>query len=151
MFSVFFVKKKIKSFEKGVDICVVTVYNVYKESEVFIMTFSKFEELVKEKRPNATVFKHGEFAGNKINVAIIFNGEHGKVYQYNGTYCEVLNRLGVKAIYKHDYNALVSALERYKKMNGTPNIFSGVIVDYSRKIEEYTNRLNDVNANYVIV
>lgn len=115
------------------------------------MTFSKFEELVKEKHPNATVFKHGEFAGNKINVAIIFNGEHGKVYRYNGTYCEVLNRLGVKAIYKHDYNALVSALERYKKMNGTTNIFSGVIVDYSRKIEEYTNRLNDVNANYVIV
>ena len=115
------------------------------------MTFSKFEKLVKGKHPNATIFKHGEFAGNKINVAIIFNGEHGKVYQYNGTYCEVLNRLGVKAIYKHDYNALVSALERYKKKNGTTNIFSGVIVDYSREIEECTNRLNDVVANYVIV
>lgn len=124
---------------------------MYKESEIFIMTFSKFEELVKEKQPNATIFKHGEFAGNKINVAIIFNGEHGKVYQYNGTYCEVLNRLGVKAIYKHDYNALVSALERCKKMNGTTDIFSGGIVDYSKEIEEYTNRLNDVNANYVIV
>ena len=115
------------------------------------MTFSKFEELVKEKHPNATIFKHGEFAGNKINVAIIFNGEHGKVYQYNGTYCEVLNRLGVKAIYKHDYDGLVSALERYKKMNGTTNIFFGDVVDYSREIEEYTNRLNDVVANYVIV
>ena len=115
------------------------------------MTFSKFEELVKEKHPNATIFKHGELAGNKINVAIIFNGEHGKVYQYNGTYCEVLNRLGVKAIYKHDYNALVSALENAKKRNGTKNIFFGGIVDYSKEIEEYTNRLNDVNANYVIV
>ena len=31
MFSVFFFKKNKKSFEKGVDICVVVVYNVYKE------------------------------------------------------------------------------------------------------------------------
>lgn len=115
------------------------------------MTFAKFEELVKEKHPNATLFKHGEFAGNKINVGIIFNGEHGKVYQYNGTYCEVLNRLGVRAIYKHDYNALVSALENAKKRNCTENIFFGGIIDCSREIEEYTNRLNDVNANYVIV
>lgn len=115
------------------------------------MTFAKFEELVTEKYPNARVFKHGEFAGGKINVAIIFNGEHGKVYQYNVTYCEVLNRLGLKAIYKHDYNALVSTLENAKKRNGTKKHLFGGIVDCSREIEEYTNRLNDVNANYVIV
>jgi len=29
------------------------------------MTFVKFEELVKGKYPNARVFKHGEFVGNK--------------------------------------------------------------------------------------
>ena len=115
------------------------------------MTFSKFEELVKEKHPNIRLFKHGKFAGNKINVAIIFNGEHGKVYQYNGTYCEVLNRLGVKAIYKHNYNALVSAHERYKERNGTKNIFTGDTIDYSKEIEEYTNRINNIQANYVIV
>lgn len=86
-----------------------------------------------------------------IFLNVCYNIYNGKIYQYNGTYCEVLNRLGVKAIYKHDYNALVSALEGYKKMNGTTNIFSGIVVDYSREIEEYTNRLNDVNANYVIV
>ena len=79
------------------------------------------------------------------------NSKFNKTYQYNGTYCEVLNRLCIKAIYKHDYDSLVSTLERYKKMNGTTNIFFGDIVDYSREIEEYTNRLNDVNANYVIV
>ena len=119
------------------------------------MTFEKFEELVNEKHPNAKVFRHGEFAGNKINVTICFNYIEGsdcnKVYHYNGTYCEVLNRIGVKAIYKNDYDALVSTLERAKKRNGTKNIFSGVIVDTSKEIEEYTNRLNDVNSNYVIV
>ena len=115
------------------------------------MTFEKFEELVKGKHPNAKVFRHGEFTGSKINVAIIFNGEHGKVYKYNGTYCDVLNRIGVRAIYKNDYDALVSAVERAKKRNGTKNIFSGVIVNCARELEEYTNRLADVDANYVIV
>ena len=115
------------------------------------MTFEKFEELVKEKHPNAKLFRHGEFAGNKINVAVIFSGEHGKVYRYNGTYCEVLNHLGIKAIYKHDYDNLVSALEMAKKRNGTQNIFFGGIVDCSREIEEYSHRLNDINENFVIV
>lgn len=115
------------------------------------MTFAKFEELVKEKHPNATLFRHGEFSGNKINVSIIFNGEHGKVYKYNGSYCEVLNRLGVKAVYKHDYNALVSALEGAKNRNGTQDIFFGGVIDCSREIEEYSHRLNDINANFVIV
>ena len=128
---------------------------IQKESEVFVMTFAKFEELVKEKHPNARLFKHGKFAGSKINVGVCFNyvenSKFNKTYQYNGTYCEVLNRLGVKAMYKHDYDGLVFALERYKKMNGTTNIFFDDVLDYSREIEEYTNRLNDVNANYVIV
>lgn len=119
------------------------------------MTFAKFEELVKGKHPNARVFKHGEFAGNKINVGVCFdyveNSKFNNTYQYNGTYCEVLNRLGIKAIYKHEYNALVSTLENAKKRNGTKNIFLGSIIDCSKQIEEYTNRLNDVNTNYVIV
>ena len=54
-------------------------------------------------------------------------------------------------IYKNDYDALISARDRAKKRNGTKNIFTGVIVDTSKEVEEYTNRLNDVNANYVIV
>ena len=119
------------------------------------MTFAKFEELVKGRYPNARVFKHGEFAGNKINVGVCFdyveNSKFNNTYQYNGTYCEVLNRLGIKAMYKHEYKALVLALENAKKRNGTTNIFLGSIIDCSDKIEEYTNRLNDVNANYVIV
>lgn len=119
------------------------------------MTFAKFEKLVKRKHPNARVFKHGEFSGNKINVGICFeyvkNSKFNDTYQYNGTYCEVLNRLGINAIYKHDYDALVLALESAKKRSGSKNIFTGETIDCSRKIEEYTNRLNDVNANYVIV
>lgn len=115
------------------------------------MTFAKFEELVKGKYPNARVFKHG----SKINVGVCFeyaeNSKFSKTYQYNGTYCEVLNQLGIKAIYKHEYDTLVYALENAKKRNGTKNIFVGGTIDCSGEIEEYTNRLNEVNANYVIV
>ena len=42
MFSVFFCEKNKKSFEKGIDICVVIVYNVYKESEVHKMEKKTF-------------------------------------------------------------------------------------------------------------
>lgn len=116
------------------------------------MTFERFENLVKDKHPNARIFKHGEYAGNKINVAIIFNGTYNeKVYKYNGTYCEVLNKLGIKAIYKHDYDAIVSSLEFFKKRNGSINMFSKRAVDYYREIEECIDRLHDIDANYVIV
>lgn len=91
------------------------------------MTFAKFEELVKRQHPNARVFKHGEFAGNKINIGVCFdyveNSKFNNTYQYKGTYCEVPNRLGIKAIYKHDYKALVSNLETAKKRNGTKKYF----------------------------
>lgn len=115
------------------------------------MKFERFEELVKEKHPTATIFPHGKISGNKINVSIIFSGGCGKVYQYNGTYCDVLNKLGIKSIYKHDYNAIVCALERCIAEHGTEDKFFGGVLDRSAKIEEYRNRLNDLNENYIII
>jgi hypothetical protein len=114
------------------------------------MTFATFETLVKKKHPAVEIFKHGEFAGSKINVAIVFK-PNGKVYQYNGTYCEVLNKLGIPSIYKHDYEAAVSTLTKYKALHGTQDEFFGIVFDYSREIEEHTNRLNDFEQNYIIV
>lgn len=118
------------------------------------MTFAKFEELVKEKHPQAEVCKHGEFAGNKINVAVIFN-PNGKPYQYNGTYCEVLNRLGIKAIYKHDLISLKLTLEDYIAKHGTKKRFvffdEDEFYNYSNAIKELTERIADYEANYIIV
>ena len=115
------------------------------------MTFNNFEQIVKKHYPNCKLFKHGEFAGNKINVAVIFNGEHGRVYKYNGTYCDVLNRLGIKAIYEHNYQSYKNALEVAKRTHGKKNPFFGGTMDNSREIEEYTNYLNDIEQNYVII
>lgn len=115
------------------------------------MTFARFEELVKEKHPEAELFKHGEFAGNKINVAIIFN-PNGKVYKYNGTYCEVLNRLGVKAIYKHDLENVKNTLKLYIKSNGKEDGFGfGIVYDYTDRIKEMQEQIANYETNYVIV
>ncbi len=115
------------------------------------MTFSRFEELVKEKHPQAKLFKHGEFAGSKINVAIIFNGEHGRVYNYNGTYCDVLNKLGIKAVYKHNYDSAKATLERYIQDNGTECVFTGETLDNTEQIASWTAIVQDMETNCVIV
>lgn len=123
------------------------------------MTFKRFEEIVKQKYPKAQLFKHGEMAGNCINVAVVFE-PNTKVYQYNGNYCEVLNKLGIKAIYKHHYENKKRELERLKSKHGKPidNMFifadeddDDCIVDYSKEIEWYTNDIADIEQNYVIV
>ena len=72
------------------------------------MTFKRFEEIVKTKYPEAEIFQHGEFergVKSKINVTIVFN-PNSKCYTYNGSYCEVLRRIGFKAIYKHNFEKI---------------------------------------------
>ena len=85
------------------------------------MTFKTFEGIVKEHRPEIEVAPHGQYLGvvNSVSVAVIFNPPHGKVYHYNGTYCDVLNRLGIKACYRSQLNTLQENLKRLKtKMIG---------------------------------
>lgn len=114
------------------------------------MTFTEFSRIVKAKYPEAELFKHGEMAGNKINVAVIFNPD-GKVYQYNGTYCEVLNKLKIKAVYKHNYENVISTLNRYIADNGKECEFFGGINNYDDDIERLTKIVKDYKENYIIV
>lgn len=113
------------------------------------MKFKDFEQLVLQKYPTAKVFKHGEFSGSKINVGIAFN-EYGKVYQYTGTYCYVLNKLGIKAIYSHDVWNIEQALARCKELHGTVGLF-GDIKDCTEEIQDYEKQLQDIYSNYVVV
>jgi thiamine pyrophosphate-dependent acetolactate synthase large subunit-like protein len=116
------------------------------------MTFKEFESIVKENRPEITVFSHGEFAGNKINVAVIFNPSgHGKVYQYNGNYCNVLNKLGIKAIYSEDLWNLEMTLKRAIESNGQPNIFTDEPIDNSEDIARLKKEIAEIKRDYIIV
>jgi len=113
------------------------------------MTFTEIETIVKNKHPQAEVFKHGEFAGNKINVAVIFTPQ-SKVYQYNGTYCEVLNKLGFKAIYKHNLEAVKNALAKAKTEHGTKYEFFGLEIDNTEEIARLKSDLKEYES-YIIV
>lgn len=113
------------------------------------MTFANFESIVKDKYPEAEVFAHGEFAGSKINVTVIFE-PNGKCYSYNGTYCEVLNRLGIKAIYKHDLESYRATLEMYKRTNGTKGFF-GDTIDNTESIANIEADVADFEKNYIVV
>lgn len=116
------------------------------------MTFKEFEAIVKEHRPEITVFSHGEFSGNKINVAVIFNPSgHGKVYKYNGSYCYVLNKLGIKAIYSEDLWNLEMALKRAIESHGTPNIFSNETIDNTEEIARLEKEIEEIKRDYIIV
>ena len=113
------------------------------------MTFAEFEKIIKTKHPQAQVFKHGEFAGNSINVAIVF-APSGKVYQYNGTYCEVLNKLGINAIYKHNLESVKTALAKAKAEHGTKNKFFDFEIDNTKEIAKLEADLKEYE-NYIIV
>ena len=113
------------------------------------MTFTEFEAIVKSKFPQAEIFKHGEFAGNKINVAVIFTPQ-SKAYKYNGTYCEVLNKLGFEAIYKHNLEAVKNSLAKAKAEHGTRDDFFGLEVDNTEEIARLEAELKEYER-YIVV
>jgi hypothetical protein len=116
------------------------------------MTFNEFERIVKEHRPEITVYPHGDFKRNKINVTVIFNPSgHGKVYHYNGSYCYVLNKLGIKAIYSEDLWNLEMCLKREIETNGEPNIFDDEPMDNSEDIARLEKEIEEIKRDYIIV
>ena len=114
------------------------------------MTFTEFEAIVKNKYPQAKVFKHGEFVGNKINVVVIFTPQ-SKVYKYNGTYCEVLNKLGFKAIYKHNLEAVKNALAKAKAGHGIQDEFFGLKIDNTEEIQRYEEIIAQIEREFIII
>lgn len=115
------------------------------------MTFNSFQTIVKKRYPQAEVFPHGKFGGNsKIDVKVVFT-PLGKCYEYSGSYCYVLNRLGIKAIYAHDLRGAKCRLEWLKTTHGKPNIFSGVAMDNTEAIAECEAMIRDYEENYVVI
>ncbi len=113
------------------------------------MTFKSFESIVKERYPSAEVFSHGAFAGSKINVTVIFK-PNGRCYSYNGTYCSVLNRIGIKAITKIDLWNYELSLNHLIESDGKESIF-GDILDNTQEIERLKREIADYKQNYIIV
>lgn len=115
------------------------------------MTFKQFEQIVRERRPDVEVFQHGNFTNKTtLSVAVIFNGGKSKTYLYHGSYVDVLNRLGIKAVTKAGVQTLQNALQRCKELNGTKAFF-GRVQDFTEEIAYYEEELADIRENCIIV
>lgn len=116
------------------------------------MTFKTFEGIVKEHRPEIDVAPHGQHlgAGNSVSVAVIFNPPYGKVYNYIGTYCDVLNRLGIKACYRSQLNALQENLKRLKTKHGALSIF-GYLIDNMKEIQHCEEEIARLEREFIII
>ena len=112
------------------------------------MTFPEFESVVKGVYPEAKLFRHGELSRQKIGVAVIFDGS-GKVYNYSGTYVEVLNKLNIRACYKHDIECLRDTIAMLKRTNGKKSCF-GMVINNDNEIMTRESLLDDLLENCII-
>ena len=120
------------------------------------MTFKQFEATVKHFRNDVIVSQHGAFCNNdsKITLGIIFikDGKESKVYDFSGTYSEVLNKLDIFKFYEDsDINFINNEIERLENGNGKKDLFFGLLIDNSAKIEELKTRLESMKEWYKIV
>lgn len=122
------------------------------------MTFKRFAEIVKENRPEITVFQHGTYAEEKTNfaVSVIFNQgqpNESRVYQYNGSYVDVLNKLHINAVEKKFIDNIKHILQELVAANGKEeeDIFGDTyIVNNDAEIANYTDLLKKYES-YIIV
>ena len=82
---------------------------------------------------------------------MVFNPPNGKMYDYYGNYCEVLNKLGIKAIYEGDLFQLDRYLERLKEEHGQECIWTGSICDNAAEIARVEAEIANYKENYIIV
>lgn len=123
------------------------------------MTFKRFEEIVKANRPEITVFQHGTFAEEKTNfaVSVVFNQgqpNESKVYQYKGSYVDVLNKLHINVVEKKYVDNLRHILQELIDSNGKEeeDIFGEgtYVIDNTDEINNYTNILKQYES-YIVV
>lgn len=114
------------------------------------MTFTAFEKVVKDRYPEMEVYPHGSGRNRTISVRVQFR-PGGKCYDYNGTYVEVLNRLGILSVYRAHYDLTKKILADYISRDGEICFFTDEPADYSKQIAEYRDLINRYDTQYLIV
>lgn len=113
------------------------------------MTFKTFEKIATAHRPDVRVSQHGDYCNNrsKNTLGIIFvraDGFESRVYDYHGTYAEILNKLKIQVVTKSDIASLEAELKTYEELDGQESIFDDddEVLDYSKEIADTKDRLN---------
>ena len=112
------------------------------------MTFKQFESLVKTNRPDLIVHPHGAVMGNGVKIAVQFK-PNGKLYNYAGSYVQVLNRLGINAIYRSEYEQVKRLLQSSIEDDGKETFYG--IYDGTKDIARFTEQLARYDREYIII
>lgn len=118
------------------------------------MTFETFKKIAESHRSDIIVSKHGEYCSNKskntLGIIFVKNGKQSKVYDYSGTYAEILNKLDIPTVTSTDYATAKAQLDYYKKYHGTSGFFSDEVFDFSKEIQEYEQKIAEYESDKFI-
>lgn len=112
------------------------------------MTFKTFEKIATAHRPDVRVSKHGDYCNNKSKntLGIVFvkaDGSESRVYDYHGTYAEILNKLKIQVVTKSDIASLEAELAYYEKKHGKKKVF---VFDGESEINDFSKEISDTKA-----
>lgn len=115
------------------------------------MTFKTFEKIAAIHRPDVRVSRHGDYCNNrsKNTLGIVFikpDGSESRVYDYHGTYAEILNKLNIKVVTVSDIASLKAELVYYEKKHGKKKTFAfgfeeDTVYDFSKEIADLEARI----------
>ncbi len=100
---------------------------------------------IRRQRPEIT-----HINGANGNYRVVFNDR--KIYTYRATLSELCERLGVKAVRRHEIDYIHNILNRAIQSHGKRNIFcrNGAVIDNSEEIARYRKLLEEYK-NYIIL
>lgn len=111
------------------------------------MTFEQFKKTVEGYRNDIIVSKHGEFCNNSskntLGVIFIKNGKKSKVYNYSGTYSEILTKLNIPHATRDRIETVKRTLASLIEENGIEDFF-GEVIDNTEEIDRYKEELSNL-------
>lgn len=111
------------------------------------MTFEKFDSIVKTKYPQVTTRKNITDG----TTCVIFR-PNSKVYEYKGTYGQVLEKLGFETITKREVQNLEEWLKYEIEIDGKPDELGfSDIVDNTESIKNLKRQLKEIYDNFIII
>jgi hypothetical protein len=101
------------------------------------MTFQDFTKAINEKRQDIkTIIK----LTDKVYIEYI-NGRKG--YEYTGTYCEILKKLNINAMYKRDFEQLQNSLQKDIDILNNPEKFKSIFYTFEQYLPTLKNNIKD--------
>ena len=111
------------------------------------MTFKEFAGIVSAEKPGITVSQKSNTEHGGVLVTF---KPGGKAYIYKGGYQQILNKLGIDKMGKHEKAEallnLQNLLDYYKRNNSKDNIFTGKMADYTKEIEDTERKIKELEA-----